>query len=113
READPVQGETGWPGLREAQSMTRKLPNTGEAVIIDIGEADDIHPRNKDTVGQRLAVAALKGTYGKDVVGSGPRYQSMSVEGDKVRLTFGDVGGGLVIGAAPPIRLDEQPKKPG
>ncbi|HYE21793.1 MAG TPA: hypothetical protein VEA69_25355, partial [Tepidisphaeraceae bacterium] len=112
RDANPTQGETGWPGLREAQSMTRKLPNTGEAVIIDIGEAKDIHPRNKDTVGQRLAVAALNGTYGKDVVGSGPRYQSMSVEGDKVKLTFTDVGGGLTIAAAPPIKLGEEPAKP-
>ncbi|HSI32397.1 MAG TPA: hypothetical protein VK986_02315, partial [Tepidisphaeraceae bacterium] len=112
RVAAPTQWEQDWPGLREAQSMTLKLPNTGEAVIIDIGEANDIHPRNKDTVGQRLAVAALKGTYGKDVVGSGPRYQAMSVEGDKVKLTFTDVGGGLTIAAAPPIRLDEQPKQP-
>jgi len=108
RETDPVQSEAGWPGLRDAQSKTLALPNTGQAVIIDIGEGDDIHPKNKDTVGQRLALSALKGTYGKDIVSSGPTYQSMSVDGNKAILKFTNVGGGLKIAAAPPIRLNTE-----
>jgi sialate O-acetylesterase len=88
--------ESGWAALREAQTMTLSLPKTGMAVIIDIGDAKDIHPKNKQDVGKRLALAAEAGTYGKDVVYSGPMYESMKVEGDKVRLKFKHVGGGLV-----------------
>jgi sialate O-acetylesterase len=85
-----------WALLREAQAMTLSLPKTGMAVIIDIGDADNIHPKNKQDVGKRLALAALAITYGKDVVYSGPMYESMKVEGDKVRLKFKHIGGGLV-----------------
>lgn len=112
RETEPTQSEGGWPGLREAQSMTLKLPNTGQAVIIDIGEGEDIHPKNKSNVGKRLALAGLKVAYGKDIVFSGPTYDSMKVEGDKVRVKFQNTGSGLVIGAAPAIRLGETPAKP-
>jgi sialate O-acetylesterase len=85
----------GWPELREAQTMTLALPNTGMATIIDIGEANDIHPRNKQDVGKRLALNALAKTYGKNVVYSGPTYTSMAVEGDKARIKFANFGGGL------------------
>jgi sialate O-acetylesterase len=85
-----------WAALREAQTMTLALPKTGMAVIIDIGEANNIHPKNKQDVGKRLALAAEAGTYGKDVVYSGPMYESMKVEGDKVHLKFKHIGGGLV-----------------
>ncbi|MDB5321358.1 MAG: Sialic acid-specific 9-O-acetylesterase [Phycisphaerales bacterium] len=112
RETEPTQGEGGWAGLREAQSGTLALPNTGEAVIIDIGEAGDIHPKNKVDVGARLALAAEKVAYGKDVVYSGPRYESMNVEGEKVRIKFKNVGGGLAIGAAPIIRMGQEANKP-
>ncbi|MBM3860343.1 MAG: sialate O-acetylesterase [Verrucomicrobia bacterium] len=95
RETEPTQSDGGWPGLREAQAMTLKLPNTGMAVTIDIGEADDIHPRNKADVGNRLALAGLKIAYDKDIVFSGPTYHSMKVEGDKVRLQFQNTGSGL------------------
>ena len=89
--------ESQWAELREAQLMTLSaLPKTGMAVIIDIGEADDIHPRNKQDVGHRLAVSAQKVAYGRDAVHSGPIYDSMKVEGDKVRLTFKHTGSGLV-----------------
>lgn len=101
REKEPTQSDGGWPGLREAQNMTLKLPNTGEAVIIDIGQADNIHPKDKMDVGKRLALAALHVTYHKDVVFSGPTYAGMSVEGNKVRIKFDNVGGGLAIAAAP------------
>jgi sialate O-acetylesterase len=85
-----------WPELREAQTMTLALPNTGMAVIIDIGEARDIHPRNKKDVGERLAISALKVAYGQDIVHSGPMYESMEVAGGKAIVKFTSVGGGLV-----------------
>jgi sialate O-acetylesterase len=82
--------------LAKAQHQTLSLPNTGEAVIIDIGEADDIHPRNKKDVGHRLALSALAVAYGRDdVVFSGPSYREMSHEGNAIRLHFDHVGSGL------------------
>ncbi len=93
---NPVEAET-WPELREAQTMALDLPNTAQAVIIDIGEADDIHPRNKQDVGLRLALAALNQTYGQnDVVYSGPAFREMTKEADALRLHFDHCGGGLV-----------------
>ncbi|QDU78549.1 hypothetical protein Pla110_02530 [Polystyrenella longa] len=89
--------DSAWAELREAQSMTLSLPNTGQAVIIDIGEAKDIHPKNKQDVGYRLALIALHDVFGKtDVVYSGPTYKSMEVEGKEAHLQFDHVGGGLV-----------------
>jgi sialate O-acetylesterase len=87
--------ESDWAELREAQSMTLDLPNTGQAVIIDIGEADDIHPRNKQDVGARLAQSAFKVAYGLDVPDSGPVYKSMEKAGNKIRLSFDHVHSGL------------------
>ncbi len=92
---NPVEPET-WPELREAQSLALSLPNTAQAVTIDIGEADDIHPRNKQDVGLRLALAALNTVYGQDVVSSGPAFRDMTVEGNRIRLHLDNVGGGLV-----------------
>src|SRR5690554_882616 len=89
--------DSDWAELREAQSMTLSLPNTAQAVIIDRGEADDIHPRDKWTVGERLAVAAKKVAYGMDVVHSGPTYKDMVSEHDKVRIQFDNIGTGLKI----------------
>jgi len=88
--------QSSWAGLREAQTMTLSVPNTGMAVIIDIGEAKDIHPRNKDDVGYRLTIAALNKTYGKEITYSGPIYKSMKVEGNKVIIDFDHIGRGLV-----------------
>ncbi len=93
----PVEpGESEWAELREAQLMTLNLPNTGMAVIIDIGEADDIHPKNKLDVGNRLALYALKIAYGKEIVYSGPIYKSMTVSGHKIFIEFNNTGSGLV-----------------
>ena len=92
---NPSEAET-WPELREAQTMALRLPNTAQAVIIDIGEADDIHPRNKQDVGKRLALAALKMIYEQNVVYSGPAYREMTQEGNAIRLHFDHVGSGLV-----------------
>lgn len=88
--------ESDWAELREAQSMALALPQTGQAVIIDLGEANDIHPRNKQDVGYRLALAALGGTYRKNVVSAGPVYESMKVEGNKSILYFTNTGSGLM-----------------
>lgn len=89
----------GWAKIREAQRKALEIPHTGMAVIIDIGEAGDIHPRNKTDVGSRLAQWALHQTYEKsDIVPSGPLYKSMKVEGDAIRLTFDHVGSGLIVG---------------
>jgi sialate O-acetylesterase len=88
--------ESAWAELREAQSLTLSLPNTGQAVTIDIGEADDIHPRNKQDVGRRLARWALAKDYGKDIVYSGPAYRSMKRVGNKIVLQFDHVDGGLI-----------------
>jgi sialate O-acetylesterase len=100
----PEPGESAWAELREAQLMTLSLPNTGMAVIIDIGEAEDIHPKNKQDVGKRLALWALAKTHGKELVYSGPIYKSMKAEGNQVILNFDHVGGGLVA------KADEQLK---
>jgi sialate O-acetylesterase len=85
------------PPIWEAQAASLKVPGTGMAVTTDIvDDIKDIHPRNKFDVGNRLALWALAKTYGKkDLVYSGPLYKSMAVEGDKVRLSFAQVGGGL------------------
>jgi sialate O-acetylesterase len=88
--------ESNWAGLREAQAMTLSVPKTGMAVIIDIGEAKDIHPRNKDDVGYRLSLAALKTAYGKDIVFSGPLFKAMKISGNKIVLEFDYTGSGLV-----------------
>jgi sialate O-acetylesterase len=82
--------------LREAQLMTLTVKNTGMVVTTDVGNLYDIHPRNKQAVGGRLALWALAKTYGKNLVFSGPLYQGMAVEGSKVRIRFDHVGGGLM-----------------
>jgi sialate O-acetylesterase len=89
-------GESDWAELREAQLMTLSAsPKTGMSLAIDVGTYDDIHPRNKQPVGARLALAARAVAYGEKIVHSGPVYQSMKVEGDKVILSFKHAGGGL------------------
>lgn len=87
--------------LWEAQLSTLSLPNTGMAVITDIANLTDIHPKNKQDVGLRLALWALGETYGQDIVYSGPLYDSMSVEDSKVCLRMKHVGGGLVARGGP------------
>ncbi len=95
-------GGDGWARLREAQRKILEIPNTGMAVTIDIGiepNYGDIHPRNKFDVGERLALWALAKDYGKTgLVCSGPLYQSMKVEGNKVRISFDSTGSGLMSG---------------
>ena len=80
--------ESGWAELREAQTMVLSEPQTGMAVAVDVGEVNDIHPKNKQAVGQRLARHALAKVYGRQVVCNGPLYRSHRVEGDTVRIEF-------------------------
>ena len=88
-------GESDWAELREAQTMTMsKLPKTGEAVIIDIGEGKDIHPKNKFDVGRRLARWALAKDYGVNIPFHSPQYKAMTKEGNKIVLSFDYVDGG-------------------
>lgn len=93
---DKQPAESEWAELREAQTMTLSVPHTGQATIIDIGEADDIHPRNKQDVGLRLALISLNKDYDKkDIVTSGPMFKSMEIAGDKAIISFDYADSGL------------------
>jgi sialate O-acetylesterase len=94
--------ESAWAELREAQLLTtKKVPNTAIAVITDVGEEKDIHPKWKGPVGERLARAARALANGEKVVYSGPTYRSMKVEGSRIAIDFDNVGGGLVAKGVP------------
>jgi len=100
----PQPTDSPWAELREAQTMTMsKLPNTGEAVIIDLGEAQDIHPRDKQNVAKRLARWALARDYKIDVAYRSPLYRSMEKKGDKIVVSFDHVDGGLKAFDVPEI----------
>ena len=86
-----------WAELREAQAKTLSLPNTGMAVTTDIGNSSDIHPKNKQEVGKRLAAIALNNLYGEKNVYRGPSYASLRVEGNKVIISFDNIGTGLIV----------------
>jgi sialate O-acetylesterase len=99
----PEPTESEWAELREAQDKTLSVANTGEAVLIDLGETWEIHPRNKKDVGARLAALALARTYGVAGPSEGPRYDGMSVEGATIRVRFKPTDGGLVTKPLPDI----------
>jgi sialate O-acetylesterase len=85
-----------WAELREAQTMTLSLPNTGMVVTTDlVTDPKDIHPKNKQDVGKRLAALALNNDYNKPRVCSGPKYKSMEIIGNQIILTFENIGTGL------------------
>jgi sialate O-acetylesterase len=94
-------GESQWAELREAQTKSLALPNTGEAVLIDVGEEADIHPRDKRVVGERLARLALAKTYGKRMVATAPAFESMAIERDRIRIHFTTAGSRLVAHDVP------------
>ncbi len=97
--------ESDWAELREAQELTaRMVRNSGLAMAIDIGDAKDIHPRNKQEVGRRLALQALSKTYGHDVVASGPTLREVQIDGGTVRVRFNDLGGGLATSDGQAVR---------
>jgi sialate O-acetylesterase len=86
-----------WARLREAQlHVSRNVAHAGLAVTIDIGDAKDIHPKDKQDVGTRLALAALANVYGRRLEYSGPVYRRMKIEGERVRISFDHAEGGLV-----------------
>lgn len=89
---------TAWAELREAQDLTLQLPHTGMATAIDIGETNDIHPRNKQEVGRRLALIAEHDYFGRtDTLAYGPRYKSMEVKDNAIYIRFDQVGKGLQV----------------
>ncbi len=97
-------GGDSWPELQEAQWLTAKnVPNVGIATAIDIGDAIDIHPKNKQEVGRRLALVAEAQAFGEKVEDSGPLYKAMTVDGGAIRLTFTHLGGGLTANNAAPL----------
>jgi sialate O-acetylesterase len=89
------------PEVRELQAEALALPDTGMAVTVDIGERHNVHPKDKQDVGDRLSRIALALAYGRDIEYSGPWYRSMSVEGSSIRVRFSHVGGGLVARGGP------------
>lgn len=93
-----VAGDDDWAELREAQDIpTKVLDKVGMACIIDIGEAEDIHPVRKKEVGERLARLALANDYGKKIIANGPRFSGCTINGNSVRIKFSDVAGGLKV----------------
>ena len=96
-ESKKIQPNSEWAALREAQTKALKLDQVGMAVTIDIGLADDIHPKNKQEVGRRLALLALAGSYGKNVSSSAPVFQNYIIKGDKMELDFGQKQDGFKI----------------
>jgi sialate O-acetylesterase len=91
-----IPSESQWAALREAQLKSLSVANTAMAVAIDLGEWNDIHPDNKKTVGERLALAAFKIANGENIIHSGPTYQSHAIEGNKIIISFSNTGSGLI-----------------
>jgi sialate O-acetylesterase len=89
-------GNSAWAELREAQQLALSVPQTGMAVAIDIGDAEDIHPRNKQDVGYRLSLAARKIAYNETIVFSGPVFRTCRTDGNKMVIGFENTGSGLV-----------------
>jgi sialate O-acetylesterase len=108
---NPNPEESGWAEIREAQAKTLRVPNTGMAVAIDIGDAKNIHPVNKQEVGRRLALAALAKAYGRNVPHTGPVLESVTPDGTRLRLKFRCAGGRLVAKASPDVKSGTAPVK--
>ena len=101
-----------WVYLRDSQRKNLSLPNTGMAVTIDLGEEKDVHPRNKQDVGHRVALVARHLVYGEKLVYTGPCYRALQEEKNKIRVLFDQAGSGLKIGSAPSLRLNVPPEAP-
>jgi sialate O-acetylesterase len=89
------------PMVREAQAQILSLPNTGLGVTIDDGDPDNVHPKDKEPVGERLALIAFANTYKQKLEYSGPRYKSMQIEGSSIRIRFTHADGGLLAKGGP------------
>ena len=103
RAAQETPGESNWAILRESQAAAMELPNVGQAITLDIGEADDIHPGNKQDVGVRLALWARNLIYGDQIVHSGPIYRNHTIENGTVVISFDHVGSGLTVSGKDPL----------
>lgn len=101
-QANPNQFDSAWAELRDAQDAVGQQKNCGTATIIDIGDANDIHPRNKRDVGERLARIALKKDYGQDIEWQGPRFAKVANAGSKIVVTFSHANGLKTSDGAPP-----------
>ncbi len=98
-------GESTWAELREAQSRALALPGTGQVVTIDVGETGDIHPRDKETPGKRLADLALARIYGRATAASGPVFAGAEFGEGKAVLSFAETGGGLEAAPVPATQV--------
>ena len=107
---DNAAGGDGWANLREAQRKSLEIQNTGMAVTIDIGDAANIHPANKQDVGYRLALWSLATEFQKDLIFSGPLFNELKVEGNKLRISFDHTGSGLMVGKKDGLNLAVQDK---
>jgi sialate O-acetylesterase len=103
-QVQPVE-DTPWAFIRESfLKFHKEVPNAGIAVGIDVGAADDIHPKNKQAIGYRLAQQALAKSYGIDIISGGPIYKSMKKNGNQIIIQFDDVGSGLVEQGGEPLK---------
>lgn len=108
-DAAPV-ADKGWPFLREAQLMSLKVPQTGMAITIDIGDPKNVHPADKIDVGHRLSLVARKIAYGENIVSSGPLFQDFAIKKNgKILIRFSETGSGLTIGQSPWYALSVEP----
>lgn len=103
-ERQEVQPDSDWAFLREAQAQTLQLPATGMAVIIDLGEAADIHPKNKKDVGERLWLQAKKVAFGEEILASGPVFKTSTKTGEEILIGFSEVGEGLKLTAGEKVK---------
>jgi sialate O-acetylesterase len=103
-ERQEVQPESDWAFLREAQAQTLDLPNTGMAVIIEIGEEADIHPKNKKDVGERLWLQARKVAFGEKTLASGPIFKTATKTAEEILIAFSEVGEGLKLTAGDKVK---------
>jgi sialate O-acetylesterase len=109
----PMPTDNGWSEVRDGvASTTSALPNAGMAEAIDIGTAHNIHPPDKLDLGKRLAAQALHLAYGQNIVSSGPRFDSMAVEGSKIRVKYKDLGTGLILAVSPFVSNDQPNDNP-
>ncbi|MCG9793173.1 sialate O-acetylesterase [Flavobacterium algicola] len=105
--------EDGWATVNDQLRRSLKLPNTGMAVLYDIGEPMDIHPHNKMDAGKRLALWALQKDYKMDVTAvSGPLYKDMQIKGNKIEIDFSEVGSGLMVGNKDRLTDTKEVKEP-
>ncbi len=109
----PAPSDSGWAEVRGAQAeIAATMPNVGLAQAIDLGTAHNIHPPDKIDIGQRLAASALHIAYGQNVIGAGPQFAKMTIEGNKIRVHFANIGSGLKLSVSPYVCHEEPNDNP-